>query len=132
VELAAGALNLLSCSSRGCRTLQGTAALLFASTGFAFAEDATTVIGTSPFVEHVPYRVADLATASGVRDLRSRVRHAARRLCAPTDETLMATFSELNCTSPALRDAFAQVDSAVMRWRSGALASAGSITIRVR
>ena len=114
------------------KTITLTAALLFASTGFAFAEDATTVIGTSSFVEHVPYRVADLATDSGVRDLRSRVRQAARRLCAPAEDTFFATFSEVNCTSPTLRDAFAQVDSAVTHWRSGALASAGNITVRVR
>jgi UrcA family protein len=105
---------------------------LLAGSGIAHAEDATTVVA-SPLVAHVPYQPSDLATAHGVRELRGRVRNAAHELCQPSDETFIATFNEMNCLRPTLRDAFAQVDSAAARWQSDAQASAaGSIAVRVR
>jgi UrcA family protein len=107
------------------------AAGLLAGSGLAHAEDATTVVG-SPVVVRVPYQASDLATGQGIRALRGRVRNVAHELCQPSEDTFMLTFNELNCLTPTLHDAFAQVDSVAARWRSGVQASAGSISIRVR
>jgi UrcA family protein len=108
------------------------ATVLFATSSFAHAEDVTTVRGPSTLVEHVPYQSSELATASGIRDLRLRVRQAADRLCAPSSEALLVRYKRLNCTAPAERDAYAQVDRAVAQWRSGTQASADRITVRAR
>jgi UrcA family protein len=106
------------------------AAGLLAGSGLAHAEDATTVVG-SPRVTRVPYQPSDLATDQGVRELRSRVRNAAFELCQPSQDTWV-TYNQLNCLAPTLRDAIAQVDSAVAHQRSGEQASAGSISVLAR
>jgi UrcA family protein len=113
------------------KTIALIAAGLLAGSGLAHAEDATTVVG-SPLVAHVPYQPSDLVTAHGVRELRGRVRNAAHELCQPSEQSFMATFNALNCLRPTLRDAFAQVDSAVARSRSGQQANAGSISVLAR
>ena len=107
------------------------AAGLLAGTVAANAEDTPTVI-VSPTVAYVHYQPSDLTTAQGVRDLRRRVNQTADRLCRPSEDTFLGTFNQLTCLSPTLRDALSQIDSAVARTRSGALASADRITIRVR
>ena len=109
------------------------AGLLIASTGIAYADDQPTVVTPpSPYVEHVPYKQADLTTEAGVKDLRSRVRRAAHRVCEPDDSTFYATYNHMRCYTPTIRDAFAQVDSAVSRARDTNLASASRISIQVR
>jgi UrcA family protein len=107
------------------------AAMLFASSGFAHAE-VTTVVGPSTLVENVPYQSSELATASGIRDLRLRVHQTVDRLCEPGPGVFMESVNEIQCTGPALRDAYAQVDRAVTAWRSGVQASADRITVRAR
>jgi hypothetical protein len=59
------------------------------------------------------------------------VRNAAFELCQPSKDAWV-TYNQLNCLSPTLRDAFAQVDSAVARSRSGQQASVGSISVLAR
>ena len=114
------------------KTIALIAAGLLAGSGLAHAEDATTVVGSpSPFVTRVPYQPSDLATDQGVRELRSRVRNAAFELCQPSKDAWV-TYNQLNCLAPTLRDALAQVDSAVTRSRSGEQASAGSISVFAR
>jgi UrcA family protein len=108
------------------------AAVLFVSSGLAHAEEATTVVGSSAIVEHVPYQPSELATDQGVRKLRSRVHAAALEVCQPSEVAFSPTYNQINCLSPTLRDAIAQVDSAVAHSRSGEQASAGSISVRVR
>jgi UrcA family protein len=112
------------------KTIALIAAGLLASSGLAHAEDATTVVG-SPFVARVHYQPSELATAQGIRELRGRVHNAAFELCQPSKDAWV-TYNEVNCLAPTLRDAYAQVDSAVARSRSGEQASAGSISVRVR
>jgi UrcA family protein len=106
------------------------AAVLFVSSGLANAEEATTVLGPSPIVEHVPYQPSELATESGIHGLRMRIMRAAVRVCE-TPETYMGPLSGRYCVVPVRHDAFAQVDRAVARWRNGEQANAGSITVRV-
>jgi UrcA family protein len=113
------------------KTIALIAAGLLAGSGLAHAEDATTVVG-SPFVAHVPYQPSDLATDQGVRKLRSRVHAAALEVCQPSEDAFSPTYNQINCLSPTLRDAFAQLDSAVARSRSGEQASAGSISVLAR
>jgi UrcA family protein len=108
------------------------AAGLLAGSGLAHAEDTTTTVVGSPFVANVPYQPSDLATESGVRELRFRVRQAAYRVCQPSWDAFRPISVEQNCFGPTVRGALVQVDQAVTRWRSGAQASAGSITIRAR
>lgn len=103
-------------------------AFVLAATTAANAEPVNTVTAPSPYIEHVSYEQDSLATAEGISDLRSRVRHAAHRVCAPGKDTF-ATYVPLQCVSPTLRDAFTQVDAAVQRWQSGQLASAPHITV---
>ena len=113
------------------KTIALIAAGLLAGSGLAHAEEATTVVGPSPLVERVPYQPSELATDSGIHDLRMRVFRAAVRVCE-TPETFMGPLSSTFCVDPVRRDALAQVDSAVARRRSGAQANAGSILVRVR
>lgn len=108
------------------------AGLLIASTGVAYANGEPTVVTPpSPYVEHVSYKQSDLTSEQGIKDLRSRVRRAAHRVCGPDEDTFMATFSHLRCYTPTLRDAFAQVDVAVSRAHTN-MASAPGISIRAR
>ncbi len=111
-------------------------ALIIASAFFAFgtaaqADNGTTVIASSPYVERVSYQPADLASAAGIRDLRRRVRSAAHRVCQPGEDTFMPTYNAISCTSPTLKDAFAQIDRAVARGGAPSLAAA-SIAVRAR
>jgi UrcA family protein len=108
------------------------AAVLFASSGFAHAEEVTTDRGPTPLVKLVPYQSSELATDSSIRDLRFHVRQAANRICAPGPDAFMETYNEWNCTRRALDDAYAQIDSAVTRQRSGIQASADNIPVRAR
>jgi UrcA family protein len=108
------------------------ASLLIASTGAAYASEEPTVVTGSPYVEHVTYTQSDLTTDKGVKDLRSRVRHAAHHVCATDDNAFHATNGEWSCYNPTLKDAFAQVDEAVARARSGNLASASGISMKTR
>ena len=112
------------------KTIALIATGLLAGSGLAHAEDATTVVG-SPFVTRVHYQPSDLATVQGIRELRGRVHNAALELCQPSEDAFMGNYRQLNCLAPTLRDAYAQVDSAVARSRSGEQASAGSISVRV-
>jgi UrcA family protein len=114
------------------KNIASIAALLFVSCGVAHGRDITTVVGATPTVEHVSYRGAELATAIGIRNLRARVHQAVTRLCRPSADTFMVSYRQLDCTSPALHEAYAQVDRAVTRWRDGMQASAGSISVRAR
>lgn len=108
------------------------AGLLIASTGIAYADGEPTVVTPpSPYVEHVPYNSSDLTSEQGVKELRSRVRRAAHRVCEPDDNTFMATYSHMQCYNPTLKDAFAQVDVAVSRARTN-MASAPGISIKAR
>jgi UrcA family protein len=108
------------------------AAALLASSGFARAQDATTVTARTSLVEHVTYHTSELATVDGIRGIRARIRQAALRLCAPPVDTLLTTLNGLACTKPAMRNAFAQVDRAITNWRNGAQANAGNILVRAR
>jgi UrcA family protein len=114
------------------KTIALIAAGLLASSGFAHAENARTVLGASAIVERVPYQPSELASEHGIRDLRNRVRLATIHVCGPLHEDFIAGFNLLNCTRPTLHSAYAQVDRAVADRRNGAQASAGSIAVRVR
>jgi UrcA family protein len=113
------------------KTIALIAAGLLAGSGLAHAEDVTTVYA-SPSVARVSYRASDLATESGVRDLRLRVRRAAYHVCQPSDDAFRPISVELNCFRPTVRDALVQVDQAVARWQNSTQASADRITIWAR
>jgi UrcA family protein len=113
------------------KTFLPFAALLFTTAGLAHADDVTTVTGTAPRVEQVRYQTSELASDAGVRGLRSRVRLASYRVCAPEERTNMANYSELFCFSPTVRNAMAQVDRAIAQTRAAA-GSAGAASIAVR
>ena len=110
------------------------AALLFTAAQVTHAEDVTTVTGQAPPVEQVLYQPAELASEAGVRSLRTRVRLASRRVCAPDKYTNMANYRELHCYSPTVKHALAQIDRAVAqnRGRGDSLAGVASITVGVR
>jgi UrcA family protein len=106
------------------------AAVLCVSSGLAHAEDATTVVGSSPLSVTVPYQSSELATEHGILSLRFRIIRAANRVC-DMPEAYMGPANGRYCVSPTLGDAYAQLDRAITRWRNGELADAGSISVRV-
>jgi UrcA family protein len=132
VETTHSATTGIVTEEKAMKTIALIAAVLLAGSGLAHAEDATTVVGTSPIVEHVPYQPSELASEHGIRDLRKRVRLATFRVCAPVPDDFIVGFDLHNCTGPTLHSAYAQVDRAAADWRNGKQASAGSIAVRVR
>jgi UrcA family protein len=108
------------------------AGLLAVTGGSASAEKAVTIIGEAPDTERVQYSAADLANDQAIRGLQRRVRSAAHRVCAPSEDTFMPTYIELRCYGPTAEDALAQVDRAVELSRSKQLVLSGSIAIRAR
>jgi UrcA family protein len=121
----------IAIEEKAMKTIALIAAGLLAGSGFAHAEDATTVLGASAIVEHVPYQPSELASESGIHGLRMRIFRAAVRVCE-TPETFPGPLSGKFCVVPVLSDAYAQVDRAVARSRNGEQANAGGISVRVR
>jgi UrcA family protein len=113
------------------KTIALIAAGLLASSGLAHAEEATTVVGPSPIVEHVSYQPSELATVHGIHGLRSRISQAAHRVCK-SPESLMGPLNMRYCLDPVYREGIAQLDRAIARWRAGEQASANTISVRVR
>lgn len=61
----------------------------------------------------------DLATASGARELRARVRHTAKALCNQLDQQYLVTEDDgKGCVGAATQDALEQADSAIHGARS--------------
>jgi UrcA family protein len=93
--------------------------LLLTSAGLARAQGPTTVVAESPYTERVTYEPAELASMSGIRELRSRVRSAARSVCDLGQDSYTAEYRERTCYQATLPEALAQVDQAVSRWARG-------------
>ena len=107
--------------------------LLLAIAGPVHADESTTVTAPSRYVERVPYQASALANDEGVRDLRSRVRHAVHNVCQPSKEgVLWRSTDELNCFHLTFSDSQAQVDRVVAQARQGGIARAASIAVSAR
>lgn len=108
------------------------AGVLLATSGAAWAQGPTTVVGEAPNLERVAYQPADLASERGVSDLRSRVRRAAHRVCDLGSYSHTADYRERICYTATLPAALAQVDRAVTQWARGEAPSEPRIVVAAR
>jgi UrcA family protein len=115
------------------KTLTVTAGMaLLAGAGVAQAQGPTTVVGDSPYVERVAYQPSDLASGSGIRDLRSRVRSAAHRVCDLGHDSATAEYRERTCYQATLPEALAQIDQVAARIARGEMPKATRIVVAAR
>ena len=126
-------LGLLAMRRKNVRTTVTLAGLLLLATaGLAHAHGPTTVVASSPDTERVTYEPSELASEGGIRDLRSRVRHAAHRVCMPRFDPGVFRYNEQQCFSATLIDAFAQIDRAVAGWARAEQPRAPRIVVAAR
>jgi UrcA family protein len=113
------------------RNLLLASTLLFATTSPALAREDPRFLDAPGAVEVVPFVPTELASEEGLGALRKRVERAAQRVCNDGSFTILQ-LQYLYCVAPATKEGLAQLDRVVVRWREGALAGTGSLTIRAR
>jgi UrcA family protein len=109
-----------------------TAGLLAMAGSPALAQQETTVYGPPRHSERVPYHMIELASPIGIADVKSRLRAAAHRVCAPDEDTFRTGYSEVGCYRPTIVDAFAKLDRAIDLTSGGASLSATILVVRAR